>query len=135
MLSFPITPLKLHSTTTDEAEPEDYEFEAPKFFDFAREAAHCEAIAVPPAVGEQLGKATSVGKKEDSTVAPSTPADFTHDDSLFEEDTSWFENNKYLMRSPDGMSLYIPIKPTRIFDDADVMGTPFGKYCVQQSAM
>lgn len=130
MLSFQVTPLKLHATTTDEGEPEDYEFEAPKFFDFAREAARSEAV--PPAAGDQVDKAAGAGRKADG--APSTPADFTHDDSLFEEDASWFENNKYLTRSPDGASLYIPIKPTRILDDTDLMGTPFGKYCVQQSA-
>lgn len=139
--STPSTPVKDTDNTNKEQEMErDYDFEAPKYYNFASEL-------VTQSNDDQMIDLAAVSTCDDCT--PISCHTSSHDigettsnakdtpnatSGLFEEDMHWFENNKYLVRTPDG-KLILPIKPTRLVDDPEFMATPVGRYCLQQSAM
>lgn len=139
--STPSTPIKdTEKDNKDQEVEHDYDFEAPKYYNFASEL-------VMKSNDDQMIDLAAVSTCDDCTpishhtsnhdigIASSDAKDTPNvTGGLFEEDTQWFESNKYLVRTPDG-KLILPIKPTRLADDPEFMATPVGRYCLQQSVM
>lgn len=127
----------------DEEKPQespDYEFDAPKFFDFTRLLAASENKnsqhtndSVDAFYGFSSPPQSATKRQETIDQTDNKSVDCNGED-IFDEDSKWFDqHNKYLVKSPVDGSLFIPIKPISILEDPEISSTPFGKLCIKNA--
>lgn len=117
---------------------QEYEFEAPKFYDFAQEMQQEEHKK-----HNEVEPSTPVKASASSTLTTSTCPS-----QLFAEEEDWFFKTaaeRYGIQSPkivdvedepsdlNTMKWFIPVKATKIEEDSVLSRSPFGKYCLSMA--